>query len=104
MGGYIVLTANCSVHYVTECARCLEKLDGTCEIEFVRTVALSLEGQDENDEYILVGENSVLNIDEDVKEEIFLSLPTRSLCKDDCKGLCPECGANLNQTKCEHTK
>lgn len=101
MGGYMVLEARASVKYVTECARCLKKLDGQCEIDFVRTVAISLEAEDGEDEYILVGENSTLSIDEALKEEMILSLPLRSLCKDDCKGLCPKCGCNKNDTECE---
>ena len=100
MGGYMVLDAKASVKYVTECARCLKELNGECEIQFVRTVATSLESEDGEDEYIIVGENSCLSIDDALTEEIILSLPTRSLCSDDCKGLCPKCGCNKNVTEC----
>lgn len=100
MGGYMVLSAKASVKYVTECARCLKKLDGCCKVDFTRTVAVSLEAEDGEDEYILVGENSCVSIDEALKEELILSLPLRSLCKEDCKGLCPKCGCNKNETEC----
>ena len=96
----MVLTAKASVKYVTACARCLKELHGESEIDFVRTVALSLETDDGEDEYVLVGENSSLSIDEALTEEMILSLPTRSLCKDDCKGLCPKCGADKNVREC----
>ena len=101
MGGYMVLSAKANVKYVTECARCLKKLSGTCEIDFVRTVAVRLEEEHDDDEYILVGENSCVTIDEALMEELILSLPLRSLCKDDCKGICPKCGCNKNDTECE---
>jgi len=35
-----------------------------------------------------------------VREQVFLSLPARSLCGEDCKGLCPRCGKNLNSESC----
>ena len=100
MGGYILLTANCTARYKTRCARCLEPLDGKCEITFERPVATRLEDEDTEEEYILVGENSSVNIDEPISEELLLSLPFRSLCSEDCKGLCPKCGCNKNRTEC----
>jgi uncharacterized protein len=36
-----------------------------------------------------------------IQEEIISALPFRLLCREDCKGLCPECGANLNETTCD---
>jgi uncharacterized protein len=39
---------------------------------------------------------------EDVlREQVLLSLPARTLCREDCKGLCPRCGHNLNTDPCE---
>ena len=99
-GGYMLLSADCSLKYETECARCLKKLEGECNIKFTRPVAVKLEGTNEEEEYLLVGENSTVNIDEAVYEELLLSLPLRSLCKDDCKGLCPKCGCNRNEAEC----
>jgi uncharacterized protein len=36
-----------------------------------------------------------------IREQVLLALPTRPLCEDDCRGLCPHCGVNLNRTTCE---
>ena len=41
-----------------------------------------------------------IDLDEIVREQILLALPTRQLCAEDCKGLCPSCGANLNEKAC----
>lgn len=41
-----------------------------------------------------------LDLDELVREQVLLSLPMRSLCRADCKGLCPQCAGNLNQQQC----
>jgi uncharacterized protein len=37
-----------------------------------------------------------------IREYLFLEIPIKPLCRPDCKGLCPECGADLNETICEH--
>lgn len=100
MGGYMQLTSECKAEYKTQCARCLKELSGVCTVSFVRPVAARLESEDEEDEYLIIGEGSVINIDEAISEELLLSLPFRSLCKEDCKGLCPKCGCNKNEREC----
>lgn len=100
MGGYMLLNSVCKASYKTQCARCLKELTGECSVEFERPVAARLESEDEEEEYLLVGEGSVINIDEAISEELLLSLPFRSLCKDDCLGLCPKCGCNKNEKEC----
>jgi uncharacterized protein len=41
-----------------------------------------------------------LDVDEIVKEQILLAVPTRMLCREDCKGICPECGTDRNTGEC----
>ena len=48
-------------------------------------------------------EESGLSLEDVVREQVLLSLPSRTLCKEDCKGLCPRCGQNLNQGTCNCT-
>jgi uncharacterized protein len=45
-------------------------------------------------------ETSGLLLEDVVREQVLLSLPDRSLCREDCKGLCAHCGSNLNETSC----
>jgi uncharacterized protein len=45
-----------------------------------------------------------IDLDELVREQLELSLPTRVLCREDCRGLCPQCGADLNQEQCQCQK
>ncbi len=100
MGGYMQLDADCTVSYRTQCARCLKALEGECSIRFTRPIAMKLESDNDEEEYLLVNENTAISIDEAVTEELYLSLPTRSLCNDDCKGLCIKCGCNKNEREC----
>ncbi|MCU0651778.1 MAG: DUF177 domain-containing protein [Candidatus Omnitrophica bacterium] len=44
--------------------------------------------------------NSVIDLNPEIREEIILDYPVKPLCRNDCKGLCPKCGANLNEKKC----
>ena len=48
-------------------------------------------------------EESGLSLEDVVREQVLLSLPSRTLCKEDCKGLCPRCGQNLNLATCKCT-
>ena len=98
-GGYIPLTATCSVTLEGACARCLNPVSEKLDIEFHRTVADKLESEDEDDEYLLVVEDCI-DVGEPIEDETALSLPARLLCSEDCKGLCQKCGADLNLGKC----
>ena len=44
-----------------------------------------------------------LLLEDVVREQVLLSVPVKALCREDCKGLCPRCGQNLNQGQCSCT-
>jgi uncharacterized protein len=54
---------------------------------------------DDVDEFSFL-DGCILDVDKLVSDEIVVALPTKVLCKDDCKGLCPVCGKNLNYGSC----
>ena len=88
------------------CARCAEDFESEVERPFrfimtPRSIAEEGGAAAEPDD----GEYSVYDGDEVdlgplIREEILLALPTRPLCREDCRGLCPRCGTNLNQGEC----
>jgi uncharacterized protein len=49
---------------------------------------------------VSVFDGEALDIDEIVKEQILLAVPSHMLCRDDCKGICPECGSDRNTGEC----
>jgi uncharacterized protein len=51
-----------------------------------------------------VGPTDVVDITDDVRQEIILHYPMIPICSASCKGLCPECGQNLNVKSCNHQK
>ena len=78
------------------CDRCLKELDVQIELPFEQTFYKDEAGEDQ---YVYV--NSLLDATQAVSDEIVLSLPTSLLCDENCKGLCPKCGCNLNEKQCD---
>ncbi len=89
----------------TSCARCLEDVtidfDGEIWGYFLTggEDAAAPEGMDE-DEYELLPDSHTIDMGVLVKAAVLLELPLVPLCDADCKGLCPTCGANLNDGPC----
>lgn len=84
------------------CSRCAEEFqkDFSVEVSHLLTDRLN---NDDNGDYIAV-ENFELDLSALICEDIIFSLPTRFLCREDCKGLCPQCGKNLNEGACDCKK
>lgn len=80
------------------CDRCLKKVQKQIKLPFSQVFAK--EGESDCDEEGYSYNSSLLDATKAVCDEIVLGLPTLFLCKDDCKGLCPRCGANKNKTEC----
>lgn len=85
------------------CDRCADDISKNMSFSLNKILVHKLENDVDYDDYIVV-ENNVLDLDEFVEEEIQLFLPSKMLCKDDCKGLCFKCGKNLNYEKCDCKK
>ena len=87
------------------CARCAEEFTAPSErgFRFVltpRTVGLADDNLREEDLEFSVYDGDEVDLSPLLREQFLLSLPTRPLCREDCRGLCPQCGANLNHTAC----
>lgn len=79
------------------CDRCLDAFSYPLNLHIEHL--LTKKPLETYDDFILI-ENNRLELEELVLSDIQLSLPTKILCREDCKGLCQTCGANLNQTSC----
>ena len=102
--GYIRLHMNAEVRYDTECARCLRPVSGVQSVTIDKTVAEKgvLEDEDSDlvtDDYLLI-EDGMLDVASPFSEQLMLVLPARTLCREDCAGLCPRCGSDLNEGQC----
>ena len=90
------------------CMRCLSASTQTVALHFrdefhskieVNT-GLPLPTPDEEDPFYIT-ENHLVDLGEAIREYALLELPMRPLCKPDCKGICPSCGADLNVNECD---
>lgn len=100
--GIVSISAEADFSVSTQCAKCAKDISKKLNVAVNHFLIDELHDED-NDEYIVV-EDMNLNLDELVLEDIYLSLPTRFLCKNDCKGLCPYCGKDLNDGVCDCKK
>lgn len=90
------------------CSRCLSdfrmELDSPFTIFYMRDDGM---GQDEDvelaeeDLITAVYEGDEIDFTNEISEQVILAIPIKPLCNEDCKGLCPGCGADLNTAECE---
>ncbi len=101
--GYMRMQLHASVDYVTPCARCLTPVSGAFILDLEKTVApRSLLGDltdDKLDDFAIL-EDGFLDMDEQIRQQAEMEFPARVLCREDCKGLCPQCGCDLNTQSC----
>lgn len=84
------------------CDRCAKPISVVQKVDIFHTLVTHL-NDEANDELLLVNELR-FDLDPLVTEDIFLSLPSKFLCKEDCKGVCPKCGKDLNTDSCSCEK
>lgn len=87
-----------SYEFSAPCDRCGVETVSKCGFELERQLATSIEG--EQSDTIITVPDMKLDVDELIFSEVFLSLPTKHLCKETCKGICLKCGKNLNEGDC----
>ena len=88
-----------SLRVMIPCARCLEPVEQTILFTADRSFDLSSGLDTDGDECVFLTDK-VLDTDELIADEALMNLPIRVLCRENCKGLCETCGANLNHGPC----
>ena len=96
--GYIVLHGVADTEFTVNCARCGRQFGYTEPVTLEAKITDKLANKDE-DEFLLL-QDGLLDIGEYVRTAVILELPSRFLCREECKGLCPKCGADLNAATC----
>ncbi len=88
MGGELLLRGSLSAVFEAECARCNRRFDLVVEVpEYAESFEIA-----EAEEWI--------DVTDSLREEILLEIPNFPVHDEDCKGLCPKCGADLNDGPC----
>ncbi len=96
--GIVRLTANVTYTLDTACDRCMASLHRESVLPIEHILVASLNREDADD--LILVDDYQLSLDELVEADLILSLPMKILCREDCRGLCPICGKNLNEGLC----
>jgi uncharacterized protein len=87
VSGGILVTGSVSTSVSGICGRCLHPAE--CDV-----------AADEIELFMEAGDAEEIDISSDIRAELLLELPMNMLCSEDCQGICPDCGADLNSEKC----
>ncbi|MBO4941129.1 MAG: DUF177 domain-containing protein [Clostridia bacterium] len=102
IGGRIELEAKADCRLGYECDRCLESYEAVFSCSFKEIFKKEdAKREDEQSSETIVLEGTAIDLDEVVLLNMIVHLPLKHLCKDDCKGLCSNCGQNLNLGECD---
>ena len=97
-GDVILLKADVKTEIERTCGRCLKVFTVPLAAQVVEKFYPAGAENIENDAFIY--ESDLLDITEPVRESLLLAVPLQSLCREDCRGLCPVCGADRNEGDC----
>ncbi len=101
IGGCIELKAKASCRMEYQCDRCCETFEADFECSFEEVFKKEdARVQDDNNPDAVILSGTAIEIDDIVPANVIVNLPTKRLCHEECKGLCPNCGQNLNQSDC----
>ena len=93
----IVVNASIKTKLQLTCSRCLDTFIYPIDIDIEERFTNDIDLQQDGTMFV---EGDSLDITEIIENCIISTLPIKRLCKDDCKGLCPECGVNKNVENC----
>ncbi len=99
--GVVTLSYSITSAIQLRCDRCLTVFPYDLDISGKQILVRRIHDEDFlNEDYIEVPDDS-LDVSELARDEIFLHLPSKILCKEECKGICPQCGINRNEKSCQ---
>ena len=100
----IILDSETEINANLICDRCVGDFQSIIKSKF-RTVYLYMANYDDADNekedvVFIHPDRDNIDLDEYIRDYAVLAVPMKKLCKEDCKGLCPKCGKNLNEETC----
>lgn len=98
-GKALELKAKCSCGFTARCARCTKEIE-VCEEFDVDEILSRDEDNNSEESDVIVFDGMEIDLDDIVLNSFLMNIEGRYLCSEDCKGLCPNCGADLNEGDC----
>lgn len=91
----VLVTGTATVEVRGECVRCLGEVSGQLEVDIQELFVYP--GVEPDDDLASRLQGDLIDLEPLLRDEVVLDLPFQPLCRDNCLGLCLECGANLNE-------
>ena len=91
----VLVTGTATADLEGECARCLEPIEDSITVDFQELYLYEPADGDDEDDDVSRLEGDLLDLEPVLRDAVVLALPFQPLCRDDCPGLCAECGARL---------
>ena len=98
-GESLTFTAECASTFNTQCARCGRDIEAV--LTFIVDEDLMQDNGEVTDEDVILFDAGTVDIDEFILIGFFMNENGKHLCSEDCAGLCPKCGCNLNEKQCD---
>ena len=102
--GVLVMQGSIATTIHGICDRCASEFHRKVEFPIDVVLVTKLESEENEDEWVFPLEGDSADLDDIVRTVFVLNLDSKLLCKEDCKGLCPKCGKNLNDGPCNCRK
>ena len=102
--GVLVMQGSIATTIHGVCDRCASEFHRKVEFPIDVVLVTKLESEENEDEWVFPLEGDSADLDDIVRTVFVLNLDSKLLCKEDCKGLCPQCGKNLNDGPCNCRK
>jgi len=105
-GKYLLVQGEIVTSLRVQCDRCLRSFDYPVDLVFSAEYKKNRPGEDEaallfdNEDQVYGYEGSTLDLTQVVEDELAVGMPIKMLCDEECKGLCPRCGHNRNESEC----
>jgi uncharacterized protein len=100
----VLVSGTVSAPTAGECGRCLRTIDDSVVVPVQELYAYEHSTTDETTDEDEVGrmQGDLIDLEPALRDAVVLALPTTPLCRDDCPGLCPECGVHWDELPADH--
>lgn len=101
-GKFYLAAGNAATKLQLQCSRCLTEVSYPVKTEFIFTLVEAVyQAEFSKEEEVIFFHDTLIDITPVVQEAVLLNLPIRTLCQDNCQGLCPACGIDKNFGDCK---
>jgi uncharacterized protein len=101
----VLVSGRARARLTGECGRCLREVNDELDVTFQELYAYADSATEETTDEDEVGrmQGDLIDLEPALRDAVVLALPNHPLCREDCPGLCPECGTHWDELPADHT-